>query len=51
VKVIILDNDGNVRMERDPMRPALPPPPGWDHAKWTAKVVEDAIRQIAREEA
>lgn len=50
-KVIVIDDDGNVRMERESDRPMLPPPAGWDNAKWTAQIVEDLLRQLAKEVA
>lgn len=50
MKIVVTDNKGNIRMERDPMRPMLPPPPGWDEARWAGRLVEDLVRQLAEEE-
>lgn len=49
MRITLTDDAGNVRMERDPLAPVLPAPPGWDNARWTAKLVEDLIRQLERE--
>jgi hypothetical protein len=49
MKITVTDDSGNVRMERDPADVIIPPPPGWDEARWTGKLVEDLVRQLERE--
>lgn len=47
--IIVWDKDGSVRMRRDTTKPSLPPPPGWDEARWAGKLVEDLVRQLHTE--
>jgi hypothetical protein len=49
--ITITDADGNERMRRDTDAPLLPPPPGWDEARWAGKLVEELVRRIERETA
>lgn len=46
--VIVIDDAGNERMHRDTQNTMIPPPPGWDEAKWAGKLVEDLIRSLSK---